>query len=73
MTKKDWNVILREAEKGNLQSHSVSQLKKILSFNNNMPMDKAVEILKKCVIVSTHVQLNSNVMNNEMSKHKLNT
>lgn len=73
MTKKDWNVILREAEKGNIHIEHVSQLKKVLAYDNKMSMDKAIELMKKCLIISAHVKFNENVLNKELSKQKLNT
>lgn len=71
LSKRDWEILLNAAEDGKLTLAHVSQLRNIFSFDKDMDMNKALDILKKSKIMHTVFHFNSREFYKAMRNEKI--
>lgn len=70
LTKDDWDALLNSLERGELTTHHITQLRKILMFEPQLSIQKAMEILSRCRIVHLYIHFNSKVLAGKMKEEK---
>lgn len=71
ITKEEWEVLLRAAEKGELNSHNVSMLRAILLSDDKMTIVKALGILDKTKVIYAYFSADRKVLSQCMRKEKI--
>jgi ParB/RepB/Spo0J family partition protein len=70
LSKEDWTVLLKAAEKKELTKSTISTLRKIIMIDPTMDMEEALELLKKCRVVSVLLPMNEAVLNRHMKDER---
>jgi len=58
ITKVNWNILLRAAEMGKLNTKNISTLRGILALDPKKDLDKAISILDRCRIIWAYITFN---------------
>jgi len=70
-TKRDWDILLSAAEQGKITMAHVSQIRNILSIDQQMDMNKVLDILDKAKVVHTIFHFNHQEFYRAMKKEKI--
>jgi ParB/RepB/Spo0J family partition protein len=72
ISKNHWNVLLRAAEQGKLNTKNLTTLRGILSLDPNKDLERALSVLDKCRIIYAYISFNDDELARAKKEEKIN-